>query len=88
VDETNVADSGSKPDGSGVPAGAVIGGMVVVDDVVEVVEVEVVVVVAGEALFFDELRLKPTAAPTMITSAATADVITIFLCLVMAFLRK
>lgn len=88
--ETNVADSGSKPDGSGVPAGAEIGGLVVVvvDDVVVVVVVGAVVVVVGDALLFDEIRLTLTVAPTIITSATTTDVITSLFFLVMAFLRK
>ena len=87
--ETKVEDSGSKPDGNGVPAGAAIGGLVVVvEDVVgdDVEEDEVVGL--GEALFFEELRLKPIAAATMITTAITIDAITRVLCLVMAFLHR
>ena len=57
VGETNVADSGSNPDGRGVPAGAVTAGTVAVVDVVVVDVVEVVVVVVGEALFVEEVRL-------------------------------
>jgi hypothetical protein len=86
--ETKLADSGSNPDGSGVPAGAVTGGIVVVGEVVVVDVVDVVVVVeVGEALFVDEVRLY-VAAAIIITRAITPDVITIFCCLVMAFLHK
>ncbi len=88
--ETKLADSGSNPDGRGVPAGAVTGGTVVVEEVVVVDVIEVVVVVVvevGEALFVDEVRLY-VAAAIIITRAITPDVITIFCCLVMAFLRK
>ena len=72
-----------------MPAGAVIGGFVVVveDVVVEEVDEEEVVEV-DVTPFFEELRLKPTIAATMITIATTIDAITTLFCLVMAFLRK
>ncbi len=87
--ETKVEDSGSKPDGKGVPAGAVMGGLVVVvEDVVgEDVEEDEVVELGG-ALFFEELRLKPIAAATMITTATTIDAIASVFFLVMAFLHR
>ena len=56
-DETKLADCGSNPEGSGVPAGATTGGLVVVvEDVVVVVD-DVVVVVEIANVFFDEVIL-------------------------------
>lgn len=84
--ETNDADSGSNPDESGVPAGALIAEVVVVEELVVLLEldvacvVEVVVVVAD---LWDELRLKPIRAAA-ITRTAIAEAKMILFCLVIA----